>query len=83
MCNYAQNGVLERDGDACLELLLANHNLHAALNQKEASLIVEQLFNVQNICICSIVFELLVMERKDRREQKRKLHVRFLNCEKG
>ena len=31
---YAQNGVSERDCNACLGLLLTNHRSHAALTQK-------------------------------------------------
>ena len=63
-CTYAQNDVQKSVYDVCLEPKLAFCSLFAALTKKrnssESSAVILELI----VCICCILFELCVRERK-------------------
>ena len=81
MSKYAHTGILERDGDVCLELYLTSYSLDAALNQKKNISDSEQLFDVPNVCIHPVVFDWCLGEEKE--EQSHIFTFGFVNFQKG
>ena len=64
---YAENGISEREHDACLGPQFDSHSSQAALNHKRRSPILEHSFNTQNAHICLIVVK-LCMRKAERKK---------------